>query len=177
MTKWQQAGRKVVPVSINIAPIEFLRDDCAERLLARLRQYQVAPEWIQVEITEHIFLHHGRDFVTRALSLLREKGIKIALDDFGTGYSSLTHLRDYAVDYLKIDCQFVQKMEADPAIFAIVKVLCQLAPSFALEVVAEGIETTQQKEMLLNVGCDYGQGFLCGEAISAQEVLSLLENT
>lgn len=173
---WLKAGLKVVPVSINIAPIEFLRDDCAEQLLLRLEQYQIPAYLVQVEITEHIFLHRGRTFVTRALQLLRARGIKIALDDFGTGYSSLTHLRDYAVDYLKIDCHFVQKMHEEPSILAIVKAICQLAPSFSLDVIAEGVENDTQKEMLLASGCLYGQGFLCSADVSADAVPAILEN-
>ncbi|MFT4021696.1 MAG: EAL domain-containing protein [Acinetobacter sp.] len=174
MAHWIEAGLELVPVSINIAPIEFLRDDCAELLLTRMAQYDIPAHLVQIEITEHIFTQRARIYVTRALQLMRAKGIKIALDDFGTGYSSLTHLRDYAVDYLKIDRDFVNKMNDEQSILAIVKAICQLAPSFSLDVVAEGIENSIHKETLIQAGCLYGQGYLYSAAIAAQAVPEFL---
>ncbi|WP_171257533.1 sensor domain-containing protein [Acinetobacter qingfengensis] len=177
--QWMNSGLKPVPVSINIAPIEFLRDDCAEKFIQRLEQYRIPAEYINIEITEHHFVQRGVDFVKRALRTLRDYGIKIALDDFGTGYSSLTHLRTFAVDYVKIDGQFVRSVQSDPIALAIIEAICQLAPSLSLEVIAEGIETIEQRDLVVNSGCIYGQGFLYNKALpeaSARKFLVVQDN-
>jgi diguanylate cyclase (GGDEF)-like protein/PAS domain S-box-containing protein len=171
---WQRAGINFGRVSINAAPAEFLRDDFAERLLVRLAEYQIAGEAIEVEVTEHVFLDRGAEYVTRALKLLNENGIRISLDDFGTGYSSLSHLRDFPVDVVKIDRSFISRMVEEPEIRAIVSAVVDLAASLSLEVVAEGIETEEQAAVLRNQGCGSGQGYLFGRAVIADEVRLLL---
>jgi diguanylate cyclase (GGDEF)-like protein len=171
---WQRAGIGFGRVSINAAPAEFLRDDYAERLLGRLAQYQVPGELIEVEVTEHVFLERGSEYVSRALKLLNESGIRISLDDFGTGYSSLSHLRDFPVDVVKIDRSFISKMVEEPEIRAIVSAVIDLAASLSIEVVAEGIETEEQRAMLRSQSCALGQGYLFGRAVIADEVRILL---
>jgi EAL domain-containing protein (putative c-di-GMP-specific phosphodiesterase class I) len=171
---WQRAGIGFGRVSINAAPAEFLRDDYAERLLGRLAQYQVPGELIEVEVTEHVFLERGSEYVSRALKLLNESGIRISLDDFGTGYSSLSHLRDFPVDVVKIDRSFISKMVEEPEIRAIVSAVIDLAASLSIEVVAEGIETEEQEAMLRSQSCALGQGYLFGRAVIADEVRVLL---
>lgn len=171
---WQRTGIEFGRISINAAPAEFLRDDYAERLLDRLAEYQVPGELIEVEVTEHVFLERGSEYVSRALKLLNENGVRISLDDFGTGYSSLSHLRDFPVDVVKIDRSFIAKMVEEPEIRAIVSAVIDLAASLSLEVVAEGIETEEQQAMLLSQGCALGQGYLFGRAVIAEEVHVLL---
>lgn len=174
ITRWQQAGLPLVPVSLNAAPVEFLRDDYAERLLEHLHAYRLAPRWVEVEITEHILGERGSEYVIRALKLLKNAGIRIALDDFGTGHSSLAHLRDYPVDCLKIDCEFVQRVCHDPTMLAIVKAMGQLGPNLSLETVAEGIETEEQRHILMGAGYQIGQGYLFGKAGCTREVERIL---
>ena len=149
-------------VAINAAPAEFLRDDYAERLLELMGSSGVKPRSIQVEVTEHVFLERHSGLVRRALRVLHEHGVRIALDDFGTGYSSLTHLRDFPVDVLKIDLSFVQHMCRQREIHAIVSAVIDLADNLDIEVVAEGIETKEQLDELLRLGCGFGQGYLFG---------------
>lgn len=177
MSDWLRKGINVVPVSINAAPVEFLRDDYAERLLKRLEIFQIPASLICVEVTEHVLGDRGSEFVVRALRKLTAAGTKVALDDFGTGHSSLAHLRDYPVNCLKIDRSFVQCIDQDPQILAIVKAIGQLGPSLSLDIIAEGIETVAQRETLLDAGCSLGQGFLFSKAIAATEVEDILENT
>jgi diguanylate cyclase (GGDEF)-like protein len=172
--KWQRAGIRFGRVSINAAPAEFLRDDYAERLLDRLKRYQVPGELIEVEVTEHVFLERGSEYVSRALNLLKARGVKISLDDFGTGYSSLSHLRDFPVDVVKLDRSFISKMVDEPEIRAIVSAVIDLAASLSIEVVAEGIETEEQAALLRSEGCSLGQGYLYGRAVIADEVRVLL---
>jgi predicted signal transduction protein with EAL and GGDEF domain len=171
---WQRAGIDFGQVSINAAPAEFLRDDYAERLLGRLDQYQLPGHLIEVEVTEHVFLDRGSEYVSRALRLLNQNGVRISLDDFGTGYSSLSHLRDFPVDVVKIDRSFISKMVDEPEISAIVSAVIDLAASLSIDVVAEGIETDEQEAMLRLQGCGFGQGYLFGRAVLADEVRVLL---
>jgi EAL domain-containing protein (putative c-di-GMP-specific phosphodiesterase class I) len=154
-------------VSINAAPAEFLRDDYAERLLAILDRHDVAPEYIEVEVTEHAFVERGPEYVARALNVLKSVGVTISLDDFGTGYSSLSHMRDFPVDLIKIDKSYTSKIGEDEDIAALVAGVIHLACSLGLEVVAEGVETTQQFELLRAMGCHFAQGHLLGLPVGA----------
>jgi diguanylate cyclase (GGDEF)-like protein/PAS domain S-box-containing protein len=174
MRDWLKRGLPVGFVAINAAPVEFLRDDFAERLMARMAEYQIPANIVGVEVTEHVFLDRGFDFVGRALEVLSRAGIKIALDDFGTGYSSLSHLRDYPVDMVKIDRSFVGKVTYDSEVRAIVCAVLELAKSLKLDVVAEGVETEEQRRLLIEQGCRLGQGYLFGQAVEADEVPHLL---
>lgn len=160
-------------VSINAAPAEFLRDDYAERLLAELASQQIPPAAIEVEVTEHAFMERGRDFVARALINLQQAGVIISLDDFGTGSSSLSHLRDFPVDRVKIDKSFVQQMTDDPERAAIVAAVINLARSLSIDVVAEGVETRSQLDLLRSMGCHQAQGHLFSAAVSAASVPAL----
>lgn len=177
MRDWLDRDAQFGFVAINAAPVEFLRDDFAERLMARMQEHEIPPYLLEVEVTEHVFIERGSDFVGRALKTLSRAGVKIALDDFGTGYSSLSHLRDYPVDVVKIDRSFIDRVDSDPEVCAIVRAVIELAKSLNLEVVAEGVETARQLERLAELGCRMGQGFYFGRAIEAQEVPNLLKNS
>ena len=174
ISTWLSRGLKVVPISINASPVEFMRDDYAEHLLSRMNKYNIPAELIEVEITEHILSDRGSHYVIRALKKLHDAGLRIALDDFGTGYSSLTHLSDYPVDCLKIDYNFVNRLNEEKAINAIVEGITRLGPILSLDIIAEGIETDQQLECLKSLGCNFGQGFLFSQAICAESATRLL---
>ncbi|QXZ08870.1 EAL domain-containing protein [Comamonas sp. Y33R10-2] len=170
LRKWRHMGLPVVPVSLNAAPVEFMRDDYAERLLDHLEHMNLPTNLVEVEITEHMLGERGSEYVIRALKLLKSEGVRIALDDFGTGQSSLAHLRDYPVDCVKIDRDFVQRIEQDPTIRAIVQAVGHLGPSLKLDLVAEGVETEAQRQILQDCGYQIGQGYLFGQAWNPQEV-------
>ncbi|WP_240654905.1 EAL domain-containing protein [Croceicoccus ponticola] len=172
---WLDREMPVGFIAVNAAPAEFLRDDFAEKFLERMRQNSIPPSLIEVEVTEHVFLQRGADYVGRALRLLSKAGVRIALDDFGTGHSSLSHLRDYPVDVLKIDRSFVDRMPTDDEVRAIVSAVIRLAKSLKIDVVAEGIETELQRQLLLDEGCRLGQGFYFGRAIQPADVPQLLK--
>ena len=171
---WLAQGLPVLPVAINASPVEFLRDDFAESLLARIRRHQVPTALVEVEITEQVLADHGAACVIRALHQLKEAGVRIALDDFGTGHSSLAHLRDYPIDCLKIDRSFISRMESEPSIRAIIQAVATLGPSLQLDLVAEGVENIRQRELLLQAGCLLGQGFLYAPALPALAVAQRL---
>ena len=174
MANWIAQGLNVVPVSINASPVEFMRDNYAEILMKRLAHYQIPLHLIEVEITEHILADRGYEYVVRALQKLKKAGVRISLDDFGTGHSSMTHLRDYPVDCLKIDYNFVNRMDEEKSIKAIVEGIAKLGPILSLDIIAEGIETVQQLETLKRAGCKDGQGFLFSQAICAQQAQEML---
>lgn len=177
MAGWLAAGLPVLPVSINAAPVEFLRDDFAERLLRLMEQYAIPAALLEVEVTEHSLGERGSAYVVRALRALKAAGIRIALDDFGTGHSSFTNLRDYPVDCIKIDADFIHRMHAEPAILAIIIAICQLGPALAMDVVAEGVETQAQRHRLCEAGCQIGQGYLYSHAVAADGVAAMLRDT
>jgi EAL domain-containing protein (putative c-di-GMP-specific phosphodiesterase class I) len=171
---WTAAGHAFGTISINAAPAEFLRDDYAEGLLKLLDQRGIEPRLLEVEVTEHVFLERSADYVRRALEVLSGAGIRVSLDDFGTGSSSLSHLRDFPVDVVKIDRSFISRMLEEHEIAAIVSAVIDLCVSLGLQVVAEGIETEDQKAFLAARGCSTGQGFLFGKAIPASDLPAML---
>ena len=172
--RWAAQGLPVGRISVNAAPVEFLRDDFAEKMLVRMEAHDVSPDLIELEVTEHVFFERGSDFVGRALRALHQQGVRIALDDFGTGFSSLSHLRDFPVDVVKIDRSFVDGMDSNPEMLAIVEAVIQLARSLSIEVVAEGIETEGQRQRLAELGCPLGQGYLFGRPVPAFNVGALV---
>lgn len=167
---WRRRGMEVGHVSLNAAPAEFLRDDYADGLLSRLDHHRVPPALIEVEVTEHVFLERGPEYVGRALLKLKQAGVRVSLDDFGTGHSSLSHLRDFPVDVVKIDRSFVAQMMDDPEIGAIVRAVIDLARSLSIEVVAEGVETAEQAACLKEQGCTLGQGWFFGRPVDSDQI-------
>lgn len=170
MAAWRAKGIEYGIVSLNASPAEFLRDDYAERLLGRVHEHGLHPNEVEVEITEHVFAARGMEFVSRALKVLHDAGVRISLDDFGTGYSSLSHLRDFPVDVVKIDRSFIAKVLDEPEVAAIVTAIINLAASLSMDVVAEGVETQEQASLLRNAGCRFGQGYLFSSAQPAHDV-------
>ena len=161
-------------VSLNATEADLLSRDFADRLLCSLQAHHVAPRAVTLEITETMLLVNDGASVQAVLSRLRSAGMQIALDDFGTGFSSLSHLRDFPIDKVKIDGSFVQKMCSEHQSRLIVQALIGMAKNLGKEVIAEGIETEEQRELLLQMGCYYGQGYLFSPAETASR-LGLLQ--
>ena len=153
-----------------------MRDNYAEKFLQQLQKYDLPPELLEVEITEHMFDGRGAGYVFRAIKLLKEKGVRISLDDFGTGYSALANIRDYPVDVIKVDRTFVSSLSQGREGLAVIKALLLLATQLELDVVAEGIENTEQREFLINEGYMHGQGFLFSAAVPATIISEYLSN-
>ncbi len=171
---WIASGVEVLPVSLNAAPIEFLRDNYAETFLRRLQTFRIPHHLIELEVTEHAFNKHGSKYVLRALQMLKEMGIRIALDDFGTGHSSFTHLMDYPLDCIKLDRDFIRRMNNEPAILGIVESMGILGQKLSIDIIAEGIETELQRQTLRDSGYHLGQGFLFSQAVEAPQVINML---
>jgi len=175
MRGWLDKGIEFNHVAVNSSAAEFRRDNFAERVLEQLRAAKIPTRCFQLEVTETVFLGRGAEYVHRALALLSSQGVKIALDDFGTGYASLRHLKQFPVDIIKIDQSFVRDMEADPGDEAIVRAVINLGRSLGIKVVAEGIEREEQAQRLIELECDFGQGFLFSKAVPASRIPSLVE--
>ena len=128
------------------------------------------PQMLYLEVTESLLassVQHAR----QTLSLIRDRGVRLAVDDFGTGYSSLLSLRDYPVDILKVDRQFVDRITEDDNTASIVQGVLRLADSLRLTTIAEGIETESQYQHLLDNGCQYGQGWLFGHPVPFSQLV------
>lgn len=178
LSQWRRNrnGRMDFTMHVNVSAAE-LDDVEFERMLAQaIERHGLSPEDLTVEITESIVLDTG----TRAnvtLERIRDRGFKICIDDFGTGYSSLRYLQQFKVDAIKIDRGFVSGSDGELASEPIVRTLMTLAEAFDVRVVAEGVETVRQREVLRTTGCRYAQGFLYSRPISAAEMVSLYPET
>jgi diguanylate cyclase (GGDEF)-like protein/PAS domain S-box-containing protein len=156
-------------ISVNKSPVQFHQPGLdTQPWVDHLRAIDLPGNAIVVEITEGVLLD-ATDAVTQQLRDLRNAGIAVSLDDFGTGYSSLTYLQRYAIDYIKIDQSFVRNLRAGSTDLALCKALIVLAHELGMKVVAEGVETPDQRDLLTAAGCDYGQGFLFSKPLSEQE--------
>lgn len=160
-------------IALNVSAGDFRRGDFAEMLLARMREFGLRPDHIQVEVTETVFLGRGASYVESALKALSREGVVIALDDFGTGYASLSHLKQFPVNIIKIDQSFVRYVDTDSDHAAIVRAVINLGRNLGIRTVAEGIESRIEAERLREWGCDYGQGYLFGRAVTADEAAAL----
>lgn len=160
-------------VSINATEADLLSRDFADRLLTVLQSHKVPAQCVVLEITETMLLVNDGAAVQRVLVKLRQAGMQIALDDFGTGFSSLSHLRDFPIDKVKIDGSFVQKMCSEHQSRLIVQALIGMARNIGIEIIAEGVETQEQRDLLLKMGCYYGQGFLFSSAATADRLKDL----
>ncbi|WP_317204442.1 putative bifunctional diguanylate cyclase/phosphodiesterase [Janthinobacterium sp.] len=160
-------------ISVNKSPLEFMGKARVRNWDACVAQTGAGWHGLSIEITEGVLLNDSPD-VRAALASLQKSGFQLAIDDFGTGYSSMSYLQRFKVDYLKIDQSFVQDTNGggDGRIFA--ETIIVMAHKLGLKVIAEGVETTEQKDWLSAAGCDYAQGFLFAPALPAPAFLALL---
>ncbi len=145
-------------VSINLSPLEFQRDDLVARIRTVLECTGIAPERVELELTENVLLDDA-DGALELMKKLKDLGVRLSMDDFGTGYSSLSYLRTYPFDCLKIDRSFVSNIEVSESNAAIVEAIVSMGRALSLTVVAEGIETAGQLARIADLKCDQAQGF------------------
>ncbi|SDR33452.1 PAS domain S-box-containing protein/diguanylate cyclase (GGDEF) domain-containing protein [Paraburkholderia fungorum] len=169
LAEWDEEGRMHLRVSINLSAIQLRDPDLLETLADSLAQYRVAPERLELEITETVLMDNAENYL-QTIQAIRKLGVKISLDDFGIGYSSLNYLNRFPLDRLKIDRAFVQDMLDAPADLAIIRAIVELGHELGLRVVAEGVESEHQARILRNIGCDELQGFLFSKALSPAEL-------
>jgi len=167
--KWQQRYHPDFQISINKSPKQF-QTEHHEHLdwYKFLNEIKLTSASIVVEITEGLLIDNNLT-TAEQLHSFRNKGIKLALDDFGTGYSSLAYLKKFDIDYIKIDQTFVRDMEVDNHDQALCEAIIVMAHKLGIKVIAEGIETKQQWQLLSNAGCDYGQGYLFSKPLPVEQ--------
>jgi len=171
---WIDAGLHPVPIAVNVSPREFLGDLLDEHLAA-YQQFQLPERLMEIEITESTMITDF-DRVCRVVQGLTDAGIKVALDDFGTGYSSLANLNRLPISTLKIDRAFTKDVDWDRASRAVASAIISLAAELGLDVVAEGVETREQLDVLRALKCTVVQGFLTGRPVPADEAADLLRH-
>jgi diguanylate cyclase (GGDEF)-like protein len=161
LARWRDMRLPSIQVSVNVSGARFGQQRLVEMTRRVIRTYGLTPQQLILELTEYTLMTNRQETLEILLHLQRE-GVGIAIDDFGTGYSSLAYLKSFPIDTLKIDKSFVDEVATDPNDQAIVRAIIALARSLELEVIAEGVETEEQRDFLFNLGCHRFQGYLYG---------------
>ena len=171
--QWQREGIKPIKASVNISAIQLLQTDFISSVQSILKKTKLAPEWLELEITETVLLNK-EDIAIATLEKLREMGITIALDDFGTGYSSLNYLVKYKFDVIKIDRSILKNIPNDIESYEIANAIVKLAQKLNKTVVAEGIETPSQLALIEKMGCNEFQGYICSQPVKEEQIKQFL---
>jgi diguanylate cyclase (GGDEF)-like protein len=175
---WRRAGRPELRVSVNVSALQFNRPDWVETVRGALEEAQLAPEALELEITESLLLDDVRES-SASLFKLRELGVGVAIDDFGTGYSSLSYLHKLPISTLKIDQSFVREIGMAPmhgqGDAPVIRTIIALAHNLGMKVVAEGVETEEQRRVLVALGCEGLQGFLLHRPLDVAAATAVLE--
>jgi diguanylate cyclase (GGDEF)-like protein/PAS domain S-box-containing protein len=173
---WQRLGHGPIGISVNLSPVQFLRQDIVQLVDDALRVTGLNPEFLELELTEGSLLKDV-ERTKEVLQRLKKIGVRIAIDDFGVGFSSLSYLKNFDIDTLKIDRSFISSLLAGSRDEAIVRAIISLAQSLELKVVAEGVETNPQLACLLNYDCDEAQGYLFSRPVPSDVFETLLRET
>ena len=173
---WQKYFDNKLPlcISVNLSGIQLSHPELLSQIDQILQVLKLEGKYLKLEITESTLMENALA-VTKVLEKLKEREIKLCIDDFGTGYSSLSYLRYLPIDILKIDRSFINKNNNERN-YDIVKAIVNLAHSLGLDVIAEGIETQMQFNILRDLGCEYGQGYLFANPLDSQAALKLMKN-
>jgi diguanylate cyclase (GGDEF)-like protein/PAS domain S-box-containing protein len=173
--RWHAAGSPGISIGVNVAAQQIIDPEFTSDVRDALRRAGLEPQYLTVELTETTLLANT-ELVTERLYELKQLGVRIAIDDFGTGYSSLAYLRDFPVDYLKIDRSFVAELSGERAQQGrtMIDTIIALSHNLNLSVVAEGIEEDSQRDHLRASGCNTGQGFLYAQALTSEEATAFL---
>ena len=170
---WSEQGLKPGKLAINMSAVMFGQPDIAKMISAAITEYCLSSHELELELTESAMLHdinHTQQIFTQ----LNNVGIPLAIDDFGTGYSSMAYLQNFPAKVLKIDRSFIQDIDKSQTAQAIVLSMLELARNMKMEVIAEGIETPEEKAFIKSTGCRYGQGYLLGKPMTADQARALL---
>jgi len=166
---WREAGYPPLQIAVNLSARSLKQEDLVERVVAILEETGLPPEQLELELTESMLIENI-DHSINVLHALKAKGIRLAIDDFGTGYSSLSYLQRFPVDILKIDRTFVRNLDMHPSETNITKLIILMGHSLKLRVVAEGVETENQWEHLVALGCDEFQGYYFAKPLEPAEL-------
>ena len=173
ISKWGKSQTGPVHLSVNVSGVQFFLGGLEEELLNAIRVHEIAPELLELELTESSLMSNAEDTIT-VLRNLKALGIQISIDDFGTGYSSLAYLKRFPIDKLKIDIAFVREVTSNPDDAAIVLAIINMAHSLKLQVIAEGVERDAQLAYLRRHGCDEMQGYYFSKPVPEDEFETML---
>ncbi len=174
IANWYQTYKRRVPLAINITADEFQAPDFISNIQNLLMKYEIPPIYLELEVTENVVIT-DINLVMNTIVVLQNMGIKVSIDDFGTGYSSLAYLRKLPIDKIKIDRSFIQEVASNDSDLTIVKTMVELSHGLGKRVLAEGVETQQQLQLLRNIGCDAVQGYFISKPISEEEFTKYLK--
>jgi EAL domain-containing protein (putative c-di-GMP-specific phosphodiesterase class I) len=170
---WQDAGLPKIPIAVNMSAKQCEQEDVAQIVRDALSRSGLEPQYLELEITESLSMANPGESVP-LMQRLKETGVTLSIDDFGTGFSNLSYLRRFPVDRLKIDLSFVREIATDPGSLAISEAIIQMSHSLNLQVVAEGVETRDQLELLGARRCDTIQGYYFSPPIAHDALAALL---
>lgn len=171
--KWADAGNPI-SVAVNVSATQLTRPAFYESVQASLERTGLEAKYLEIELTEH-FLINESQVVSEQLALFKELGVSLAIDDFGTGYSNMGYLSSLQIDVLKLDRCFISKITDTPDNLVIVTAIIQMAKVLGMKVVAEGIEALDERAVLADLNCDYGQGYLWSKPVPGEQFMALLE--
>ncbi|MEB3281832.1 MAG: EAL domain-containing protein [Lyngbya sp.] len=173
---WHQMPQmRELSMSVNLSGRQIQESNFVENINKIISQTQINPQTLKLEITESMLME-SPDIVKAKLIQIQGQNIRLSLDDFGTGYSSLSYLHKFPINTLKIDRSFITRMNLDPENTAIVQAIITLAHTLGMDVIAEGVETSEHLKRLQALGCEYGQGYLFSKPVSAIEAEQLLKS-
>ena len=170
--EWQNAGLPYVRMAVNISAEQFKLSNMTNLVRKILNEAKLDPEYLEIEITESVLISNTD--VIRVINELKKMGVKIALDDFGTGYSSLGYLKKLPLDKLKIDKTFIDSITNSDGESAISKAIISIGKNLKLDILAEGVETKNQANFLMQHHCDAVQGFYFSKPLTSKELETLL---
>ncbi|MDQ7047032.1 MAG: EAL domain-containing protein [Sulfurovum sp.] len=173
MVQWYKKGLNPGVLSVNFSMLQLQENNFVYYFTTLLAETECKAQWITIEITESQMMKNP-ELTIVALKELHTLGIKIAIDDFGTGYSSLSYLKRLPIDIVKIDKSFIENLSEDEEDLAITQAIIALAKSLNLRVLAEGVETLEQKNILIKNGCKYIQGHYYSKPVPAKRIEKLL---
>lgn len=170
MVAWEREGLFIPYLSVNVSPLQFNREEFLAYLDEALIISGLTPSRLVLEVTESLGLVHNSHAAARTFQELRDRGVRIMIDDFGTGFSSLTYLQTRPFSAIKMDRQFVSKLPSSRNDLEIIKAIAELTRQLGMDIIAEGVETQEQKETLMKLGCNLIQGWLISPALPAGEL-------
>lgn len=170
---WDNAGMKTIRIAINLSQVQLRAPRLVEEILGITKHYQISPHMLMFEITETAAMQNAEDTM-HTVDRLQQAGFKLAIDDFGTGYSSLSYLQQFGVQQMKVDRSFIRDLTSTAKSRSIVAAIIRLAHSLDMEVVAEGVETSEQLELLQQLECDQTQGYLLARPMDGSSFIDLL---
>lgn len=174
LSEWKQKGIHIKPIAVNLSPKQIRDKDFISYLEKLLAQYGIDPSYLEIEITENVFVENDENTIV-FLQKLRNMGIKVSLDDFGSGYSSLHYLTFMPLDKIKLD-KAINDKYLNGRNYSIIKHIISLAHELNLKIVAEGIEFREQYQILQEINCDFIQGFLFSEPVETETAEKMQES-